>query len=680
MPAVLIVTQDKIQVDKVVVTTTPFIIGRSSQCSLTLKDNMLSRQHCEITEAGGGYQVADKGSRNGIEVNGSPVTAPAALQEGDKIGVGPFELIFYASEGDVAGLDEDDEDKTRFAGMDDAASAAKQLKQDDADEGEQVSADASYQLTVLNGPLKGSEWENWRADLVLGRSTENDVILPDDAASGRHARLHKDHQTGRMHLEDFGSSNGTFLNNRRVTGSKPLSSRDKIRIGTTMFQYVEVDPVKQKAMRKKLMLATVAVVLIVVVGLVLKPEDKAAKYMERGNELLNSAKYADAIAMYNKVLEVAPNHRDAKAGISTAKSNAEAAEFLEQAKQAALEERYDDAFDIVHRVLRLHKDHREAKEFLEVVNLIKESKVAADANNWPDAIRLIKKALEAYPDSEVLLTGLERAEAEQTAVASLEQADTMIAEKSFAKARAVLSETSEQSHYYAATQEKLAMLDKLEKAEHALQSALEAYRQGDREGAVKWIQEGLDSQADYQDLLTLRKDIDTVTPMLATLDESETILESGDVAAIRDMARQCERVMNVRVESEEIAKVRVRAGELVNKLRERLQGISQDELAQGNTARDGQDLAVALGHYLRASEADPGNEEAATWVTMLKKKLGPIAKEHYQQALVQMELEQIDLAIKEYEKVLNVTVDADDYHQRAKKRLKRLRGEAELGF
>jgi transcriptional regulator with AAA-type ATPase domain len=50
--------------------------------------------------------------------------------------------------------------------------------------------------------------------LVLGRRETCDVVLDDDSASRRHAALHV--QTGRVLLEDLGSSNGTFLLGRRL--------------------------------------------------------------------------------------------------------------------------------------------------------------------------------------------------------------------------------------------------------------------------------------------------------------------------------------------------------------------------------------------------------------------------------------------------------------------------------
>ncbi len=64
----------------------------------------------------------------------------------------------------------------------------------------------------------------------IGRSPSNDLTLPDDKVSRRHAlvQVQKQHE---FWLVDLGSSNGTYLNGRRVTQPVLLCDRDKIDIG-----------------------------------------------------------------------------------------------------------------------------------------------------------------------------------------------------------------------------------------------------------------------------------------------------------------------------------------------------------------------------------------------------------------------------------------------------------------
>lgn len=72
----------------------------------------------------------------------------------------------------------------------------------------------------------------------IGRSSASDIVLSgDDYASGRHARLTS--HGGLLYVEDSGSTNGTFVNERRAVGATPLHAGDTMRIGSTMFRYVE---------------------------------------------------------------------------------------------------------------------------------------------------------------------------------------------------------------------------------------------------------------------------------------------------------------------------------------------------------------------------------------------------------------------------------------------------------
>ncbi|HEU4772126.1 MAG TPA: adenylate/guanylate cyclase domain-containing protein [Candidatus Udaeobacter sp.] len=75
-------------------------------------------------------------------------------------------------------------------------------------------------------PIKGS--------CSLGRSTANTIVLESPKVSRRHALIHLQN-IGELWLIDFGSSNGTFLNNRRIHHPVRLSDGDQITIGDHVF-------------------------------------------------------------------------------------------------------------------------------------------------------------------------------------------------------------------------------------------------------------------------------------------------------------------------------------------------------------------------------------------------------------------------------------------------------------
>jgi hypothetical protein len=74
--------------------------------------------------------------------------------------------------------------------------------------------------------------------LTIGRATDNRVVLRDGRASRHHARI--DARRGSLVLTDLGSTNGSFVNDRRVD-SAALGVGDRIRLGTTTMVVEAID-------------------------------------------------------------------------------------------------------------------------------------------------------------------------------------------------------------------------------------------------------------------------------------------------------------------------------------------------------------------------------------------------------------------------------------------------------
>jgi pSer/pThr/pTyr-binding forkhead associated (FHA) protein len=70
-----------------------------------------------------------------------------------------------------------------------------------------------------------------RPPLVIGRAGDADVVLRDPEASRRHARLES--EQGVVYVNDLKSSNGTFLNGRRVSEAIEVRPGDEIDVGST---------------------------------------------------------------------------------------------------------------------------------------------------------------------------------------------------------------------------------------------------------------------------------------------------------------------------------------------------------------------------------------------------------------------------------------------------------------
>ncbi|OMH34147.1 FHA domain-containing protein [Tersicoccus sp. Bi-70] len=89
-------------------------------------------------------------------------------------------------------------------------------------------------LVVVEGPQEGTVIDLAAGPVMMGRAQESTLVLEDDYASGRHARLFP--QGSRWFLEDLGSTNGTFVNNQQLTRAVPIEPGTPIRIGKTVIE------------------------------------------------------------------------------------------------------------------------------------------------------------------------------------------------------------------------------------------------------------------------------------------------------------------------------------------------------------------------------------------------------------------------------------------------------------
>lgn len=89
-------------------------------------------------------------------------------------------------------------------------------------------------LVLTSGPLTGTSLPLREAGVLIGRNPECALVLDDEFASGRHARIIRG-QDG-WYVEDLGSTNGTFLGQYRVGDPVPVEAGASIRIGRTVIE------------------------------------------------------------------------------------------------------------------------------------------------------------------------------------------------------------------------------------------------------------------------------------------------------------------------------------------------------------------------------------------------------------------------------------------------------------
>jgi len=90
------------------------------------------------------------------------------------------------------------------------------------------------QMVVTGGPLQGTVINLTEQPITIGRANDATLVLNDDYASSRHARIFP--QNGQWIVEDLGSTNGTYLDRTKVTRPTPVPLGVPIRIGKTVIE------------------------------------------------------------------------------------------------------------------------------------------------------------------------------------------------------------------------------------------------------------------------------------------------------------------------------------------------------------------------------------------------------------------------------------------------------------
>ncbi|HIE24564.1 MAG TPA: FHA domain-containing protein [Anaerolineales bacterium] len=100
-----------------------------------------------------------------------------------------------------------------------------------------------YQLVMRNGPNPGATYALDGEVMTVGRDPSNTIAINDPEISRQHARMML--QGGKIVIEDNGSTNGTAINGRRISGPHVLKTGEMIAFGEDivfMFEALNFDP------------------------------------------------------------------------------------------------------------------------------------------------------------------------------------------------------------------------------------------------------------------------------------------------------------------------------------------------------------------------------------------------------------------------------------------------------
>ncbi len=187
-------------------------IGSSPDGAVVLVVPDVLPRHCEIhvTSTGANLQVPDGGGD--VTVNGRPVVDLMALRAGDQIGIGPVQAKYVLVEA------------ARSAPADAGAN-------EDTGATRVRMAIPKFVLRGVSGAVFGKVFPV-AGPVAIGRAVECDISVQGDEISRRHA-LVKPTPEG-LSVEDLGSSNGTYVNGKRVQQAF-LAPGDELKLDTVRF-------------------------------------------------------------------------------------------------------------------------------------------------------------------------------------------------------------------------------------------------------------------------------------------------------------------------------------------------------------------------------------------------------------------------------------------------------------
>jgi len=414
------------------------LIGRGADCDVVLEGTDLSRHHSEIACKGGKALLKDLGSTNGTFRNGARITAEEELATGDVIGLGSH-LIVATLGPEQGGKPE----------------VSLDWGKDAVPGGKKAAGPPPARLVVRTPDGRSLEFTIDKDEVTVGRTIENDFRIDDTTVSRHHARLRREGKG--FVVEDLGSSNGTSVGGKKITGPTKVAPGAAIAFGAVGGRIVTGKG--KVALPKSRLLLIVLVAVAVIIGI--------AVFASGGEEEGLGFKDLYNRGYVTKLIGVAETQLGEMS--ESDKMVFEVAQKTVAASQAAKDEKWPLALELGEEALRLAKEAG--------VRTVYAEKVVAEAKAAIEAFEADKEGrfASAMEEARVALASgnLDLAEGRSK--------DALSIKPDSADAAALLAQvTARKQEQRAAT---------VERAKADYESGLAAYREGRGDDALRLLNE-----------------------------------------------------------------------------------------------------------------------------------------------------------------------------------------------
>jgi pSer/pThr/pTyr-binding forkhead associated (FHA) protein len=410
-----------------------YLIGRVEGNDIILPSSKVSRQHARIFVRDNHCFVEDLGSSNGVIVDGQRIQGERDLGTASQIRIGDFYLYLALNK---------DQDNNQHDVV-----STHIVSQDEN----------SYKLVRVGDGFAGEFFPLAEAQNSVGRTEDNTIFLNDPSVSRRHARVDYDGLVYTLH--DLGSSNGSSINDKRVSSPAILREGDRISFGNLHFVFMpsskhlspgEYIPPTQGSsgkgggggMSAVTIIIGAAVVFFLFLGCVgaagggyyfyskqqtavaipeppkeLTQEEQIERLMNDGQGLMASSRWDDAAARFDEVLKLSPDHVQAKMLKEQAQREAKAADTFDAGVDLKGKGSYEEARKKLQEVPEGTSAHSNAqKELKEIDSLFTdklkgEGQAAFKDKDFLTAHQKLVKAASIKCDAEIkdLITEAESA-------------------------------------------------------------------------------------------------------------------------------------------------------------------------------------------------------------------------------------------------------------------------------
>ncbi|HAX70810.1 MAG TPA: ABC transporter ATP-binding protein, partial [Anaerolineae bacterium] len=204
------------------------VIGRDEGVDVVIPTPAVSRRHAKLSMEGNGYVIEDLGSSNGTFVNGERLRARKALNAGDEIKLGQAITLSYTAPATQ------ESQKTAVRPAPAKPSQPAHLMQTMIGEEPVVRSGTALGPPRLVVTIAGEKQQTYTLtsqSLSIGRVEGNDIVIPSQIVSSRHARLDK--VDGGYQVSVIPEAKNPMLfEGRPLEGPRVLRHGDLLRLGS----------------------------------------------------------------------------------------------------------------------------------------------------------------------------------------------------------------------------------------------------------------------------------------------------------------------------------------------------------------------------------------------------------------------------------------------------------------